>query len=79
MAYITKMFQYLTKKRRFPSRNSDSKESSFRDKDSKKGCFSCGKNGHFIVDSPKAQKGKSRKERSKKDTIASQTTFRNVD
>jgi len=42
MTYLTKRFQYLNKKRRFPSRINDLKTSNFKDKrDSQKGCFNC--------------------------------------
>jgi hypothetical protein len=58
MAYLTKRFQYLTKKRRFPRRSSDSKTSIFKDrKDSLKECFNRGKPGHFIAECREAQKG----------------------
>jgi hypothetical protein len=50
MAYLTKRFQYLTKKKIFPSRSSDSKTSSFKDRrDSQKGCLNYGKTGHSIA------------------------------
>jgi len=69
IAYLTKRFKYLTKKKRFPNRSSDSKTSSFKDrKDNQKGCFNCGKTGRFIVDCFEAHKGKLGKGSSKKYT-----------
>jgi len=69
MDYLTKRFQFLTKKRIFPSKSSDLKTSSFKDKrDNRKVCFNYGKIGHFIVDCPEAYNGKSGNGSSKRDT-----------
>lgn len=51
MAFMTKRFQYLIKKKRFSDRSSGPKGSGYRDKKyDQKGCFNCKKYGHFTAD-----------------------------
>jgi len=68
MAFLTKRFQYLTrKKKRLLGRNGGSKRSSYvYKKNDQKGFFNYKKLGHFIVDCPDLEKNKSKKSPRKK-------------
>jgi hypothetical protein len=70
MAFLSKRFQYLNKKKRFHERSSDARGSSFRDKkDDPKVFFNCKKPGLFVGDCLDLRKDIPKKESSKKEAF----------